>query len=87
MRLEADTAQRVVVFINLIQEIIMTAAVLDSSLFHRPISAPGRNALALQSLMQDWEREAAVDEDESETDLMVMLSGMVGPSATSLNDE
>jgi hypothetical protein len=64
----------------------MTAAVLDTPLFQRPIAAPGRNATALQVLMQEWEREA-IDEEESEIDLMVMLSGMVSPSAMSLNDE
>ena len=64
----------------------MTAAVLDMPLFQRPISAPGRTATALHSLMQEWEREA-IDEEESEAELMVMLSGMVSPSALSLNDE
>ncbi len=64
----------------------MTAAVLDTILPRRPISAPGRNATALQTLMQEWERESA-DDEENETDLMVMLSGMVSPSAMSLNDE
>ena len=64
----------------------MTAAVLDMPLFQRPISAPGRTQTALQTLMQDWEREA-VEEEESETDLMVMLSEMVSPSALSLDDK
>ena len=64
----------------------MTAAVLDMPLFQRPISAPGRTQTALQTLMQDWEREA-VEEEESETDLMVMLSEMVSPSALSLDDQ
>ena len=64
----------------------MTAAVLDTPLFQRPTSAPGRNATALQVLMQEWEREA-IDEEERETDLMVMLSGMVSPTAMSLTDE
>jgi len=64
----------------------MTAAVLDMPLFQRPISTPGRPATALRSLMQEWEREA-IDEEESETELMVMLSGMVSPSAWSFNDE
>jgi hypothetical protein len=63
----------------------MTAAVLDIPLFQRPISAPGRTQTALQTLMQDWERET-IEEDESETDLMVMLSEMVSPSALSLDD-
>ena len=64
----------------------MTAAVLDMPLFQRPISAPGRTQSALQTLMQDWEREA-IEEEESETDLMVMLSEMVSPSALSLDDQ
>ena len=64
----------------------MTAAVLDMPLFQRPISAPGRTQTALQTLMQDWEREA-VEEEESETDLMVMLSEMVSPAALSLDDQ
>ena len=64
----------------------MTAAVLDMLLFQRPISAPGRTQTALQTLMQDWEREA-IEEEESETDLMVMLSEMVSPSALSLDDQ
>jgi hypothetical protein len=75
------------VSINPLEETIMTAAVLETPLFSRPLSAPGRTATALQALMQDWEREAALDEEESETDLMVMLSGMVSPSAMSLHHE
>ena len=65
----------------------MNAAALETLFFNRPTSAPGRTAAALQTLMQDWERETAAEEEESETDLMVMLSGMVGPSAMSLGDE
>ena len=65
----------------------MTAAVLDMPLFQRPVSAAGRTATALQSLMQEWEREAIDEEEESEAELMVMLSEMVSPSALSLNDE
>jgi hypothetical protein len=68
-------------------EITMNAAALESPFFPRPISAPGRTAAALQTLMQDWEREEAAEQEESETDLMVMLSGMVSPSATLLGDE
>jgi hypothetical protein len=37
--------------------------------------------------MQDWEHEEAIEEDEGETGLMVMLCGMVSPSATALGDE
>ena len=42
---------------------------------------------ALQSLMQMWEQEHAAEEPESETDLMVMLSGMVGGHAASLDEQ
>jgi hypothetical protein len=64
----------------------MSAAVIEPVAFRRPLAAPSRNAAALQSLMHDWARES-VDEEESETELMVMLSGMVGASAMSLGDE
>jgi hypothetical protein len=86
VRSGVDTAQRDVSINPLSKEPIVTAAVLDLPLFQRPISAPGRTATALQSLMREWEREA-IDEEESETELMVMLSGMVSPSALSLSDE
>jgi hypothetical protein len=82
----ADTAQRAVSINPALKETVMTAAVLEMPLFQRPISAPGRNAAALKTLMNDWEREAA-DEEESETELMVMLSGMVSPSAMSFGGE
>lgn len=64
----------------------MSAAVIEPVAFRRPLVASSRNAAALQSLMQDWAHER-VDEEESETELMVMLSGMVGASAMSLGDE
>lgn len=41
---------------------------------------------ALHSLMRDWERDRVVDEDESETELMVLLSGMVGLSDSAGSD-
>jgi hypothetical protein len=34
-----------------------------------------------------WEAEQAADEGESEVELMVALSGMVGAHATALDDE
>ena len=54
-----------------------------------PQFAPAtRTASALQSLMRMWEQETPAEEgEESETELMVMLSGMVGSHATSLGDE
>ena len=64
----------------------MTNAAL-SSLPFVPANAAGRNAAALRSLMHSWEEEAVTDDTESETDLMVMLSGMVGSHATALDGE
>jgi hypothetical protein len=45
-----------------------------------------RTATALHALMQMWE-ETADEDQESETELMVMLSGMVGSHATQLDGE
>jgi hypothetical protein len=42
---------------------------------------------ALRSLMQMWEQDDASDHSESEADLMVMLSGMVGDYATDLDQQ
>ena len=39
-----------------------------------------RSGAALRSLMRDWGQEGVVDEDESETESMVLLCGMVGVS-------
>ena len=47
----------------------------------RPVAKP----TALRSLMQMWEEDAA-DDHESESELMVMLSGMVGSHATAIDD-
>jgi len=57
----------------------MNAAAPTASAF-----TPAAKPTALRSLMQMWEEESA--EEESETELMVMLSGMVGPHATSFDD-
>jgi hypothetical protein len=37
--------------------------------------------------MQMWEQEHVQDEPESEVELMVMLSGMVGSHATRLDEQ
>jgi len=64
----------------------MTAAALNNVIPH-PARAAGRTAAAVRSLMQIWEEEVSVEEEESETELMVLLSGMVSPEATALGDE
>jgi hypothetical protein len=68
-------------------EIAMNAAAFEPPFSPRPSSAPDRTAIALQTLMHDWEREQVIEEEESESDLMVMLSGMVSPSALALDGE
>lgn len=65
----------------------MTIAIAANNVFPHPAQATGRTATALRSLMQLWEQEAGVEEEESDTELMVMLSGMVGPQATALDGE
>jgi hypothetical protein len=36
--------------------------------------------------MQSWEQDVVTDEEESETELMVLLSGMVSPEISLLGD-
>jgi hypothetical protein len=57
--------------------------------FAAPAAAPSRQAKpsALRSLIQMWEEEPQTDEEESETELMVALSGMVGAHAMALDGE
>ena len=64
----------------------MTTATFDSNVISHPARADSRSAAALRSLMQSWEEEVAADEDESETELMVLLSGMVSPEISLLGD-
>ncbi len=42
---------------------------------------------ALRSLIQMWEEEPQMDDEESESELMVALSGMVGAHAMALDGE
>ena len=65
----------------------MTTAVLETHVFAASIRPVGRTAAAVRSLMQIWEQETAADEAEQESELMVMLSGMVGSHATALDAE
>jgi hypothetical protein len=64
----------------------MTTATFDSNVIPQPARGDSRSAAALRSLMQSWEEEVATDEDESETELMVLLSGMVSPEISLLSD-
>jgi hypothetical protein len=64
----------------------MTTATFDSNVIPHSARAGSRSATALRSLMQSWEQEVAADEEESETELMVLLSGMVSPEISLLGD-
>jgi hypothetical protein len=44
-------------------------------------TAPTRTAIALKALMRAFEQGEGIDEEESETDLMIELSGMIGGEA------
>jgi hypothetical protein len=65
----------------------MSSIALHADPFLPQFAPATRTASALQSLMRMWEQEAPAEEEESETELMVMLSGMVGSHATGLGDE
>ena len=65
----------------------MSSIALHADPFPPQFAPTARTANALQSLMRMWEQETSAEEEESETELMVMLSGMVGSHATRLGDE
>ena len=64
----------------------MKSMTLDINAITEPAAAHSRSAAALRSLMHAWEQEGAVEEGESETELMVLLSGMVSPEIRPLGD-
>ncbi len=64
----------------------MTTATFDGDVILQPARSGNRSATALRFLMQSWEQEVATDEDESEAELMVLLSGMVSPEISLLGD-
>jgi hypothetical protein len=63
----------------------MTTATLTADAFFPAFQSTAKPT-ALQSLMRMWEEETAVEEEDSESELMVMLSGMVGPHATAIDE-
>jgi hypothetical protein len=68
----------------------MSTAALATELLFPSFSGPSPNSpkvSALRSLMQMWEEEAVAEDGESESELMVMLSGMVGSHATVVDGE
>jgi hypothetical protein len=55
----------------------MITATIDGDEILPPRMSTDRSAAGLRSLMRDWERDSAVDEEENENELMVLLSEMV----------
>jgi len=64
---------------------MITSTLHDKEILPLPVPG-GRLAAALRYLMREWERDGAVDEGASETELMVLLSGMVSVSDPTLGD-
>jgi hypothetical protein len=64
---------------------MITSTFDDNEILPLPVPSD-RSAAALRSLMRSWERDGVVDEEESETELMVLLSGMVSVSDPTLSD-
>ena len=64
----------------------MTTATFASNVIPQPARGGSRAGAALRYLMKSWEQEIPADEEESETELMVLLSGMVSPEISLLGD-
>ena len=73
--------------LNALETNMITSTFDDNEIL--PLAVPSdRSESALRCLMRDWERDEVVDEDESETEteLMVLLSGMVSVSDPTASD-
>jgi len=64
----------------------MTTSTFDDNEILQLAVPSDRPESALRCLMRDWERDGVVDEDESETELMVLLSEMVRVSNPTASD-
>ena len=64
----------------------MSTAILTADALFPAFARSPAKPTALRSLMRMWEEDAPIEEEESEAELMVMLSGMVGPQATALDE-
>jgi hypothetical protein len=71
--------------LNALETKMITSTFDDNEILPPPVPSD-RSAAALRSLMRDWERDGGVDEDESETEWMVLLSGMVSVSDPTPSD-
>ena len=59
----------------------MITATIEGDETRAPSLSTAQSTSVLRSLMRDWEREGAADEDESEVELMILPSGMVSEPA------
>jgi len=71
--------------LNALETNMITSTFDDNEILPLPVPSD-RSESALRCLMRDWERDGVVDEDESETELMVLLSGMVSVSDPTASD-
>jgi len=71
--------ESVTAHLNALEMSMITSTFDDNEILPQPVPSD-RSASALRCLMRDWERDGVVDEDESETELIVRLSGMVSVS-------
>jgi hypothetical protein len=71
--------------LNALEMNMITSTFDDNEILPLPVPSD-RSASALRCLARDWERDGVVDEDESETELMVLLSGMVSVSDPTASD-
>ena len=71
--------------LNALEMNMITSTFDDNEILPPPVPSD-RSASALRCLMRDWEQDGVVDEDESETELMVLLSEMVSVSDPTPND-
>ena len=71
--------------LNALETNMITSTFDDNEILPLPVPSDC-SASALRCLMRDWERDGVVDEDESETELMVLLSGMVSVSDPTASD-
>jgi len=71
--------------LNVLETNVITSMLDDNEILPSPVPTD-RSAAALRSLMRDWERDEVFDEGENETELMVLLSGMVSVSDPTPSD-
>ncbi len=83
--LDGGSTERPMTAIPNALETNMISSTLDDTEFLSPRVSGGRSAAALRFLMRDWERDGVVDDGGSESELMELLSEMVGASDATID--